>query len=408
MNRSMVEETRVSPLLHPQCLVDSPNAQRKAIRVLHIVESLDNQAIESWLLRVLSASRREYPFVNWTLFCVLVADGKLDQAAQRLGAEVIHSRYEVGDKIRFIRSLREVMKRGRYDILHCHHDIMSAAYLVASIGLPFKKRIVHSHNTSMSLPTPSRVKAELAREPMRQICLRMADQIVGISTEALQSLIGNGSVDPLHHRVVHYAVDTNRFSQASVERHEFRRKLGFSPTAKVLLFVGRMVEYKNPLFVIEILERLAQIDSDTVAVFVGSGDQENAVRELGERKDLNGRVRLLGFRDDVPELLLGSDVMIWPSLEEPMEGLGLGIIEAQAAGLPILMSRSVPEEAIVVSELVTVLPLAAGPEAWADRVSEILKQPHLDRIKSCVRVESSSFSMTAGVRNMMTLYEDTV
>jgi hypothetical protein len=50
---------------------------------------------------------------------------------------------------------------------------MSAAYLLASVGLAFKKRIVHLH-TSTSLPTPSRVKAELAREPMRQICLRPA------------------------------------------------------------------------------------------------------------------------------------------------------------------------------------------------------------------------------------------
>ena len=83
---------------------------------------------------------------------------------------------EIGDKIRFIRSLRAVMKVGNYDILHCHHDIMSAAYLAASAGLPFRKRIVHVHNTSLSLPTQNRVKAELVREPMRQMCLRMADQ----------------------------------------------------------------------------------------------------------------------------------------------------------------------------------------------------------------------------------------
>ena len=390
----------------PPDLAAPLESPKKTIRVLHVVESLDNQAIETWLLRVLRAASKDYPHIHWTFFCILRQNGRQDSTARELGAEVIHSRYEVGDKVRFVGGLREVMKRGGYDILHCHHDIMSAAYLVASIGLPFKKRIVHLHNTSMSLPTPSRLKSELAREPMRQICLRMADQIVGNSMGALESLTGRGEVDPVRDRVVPYAVDTNRFSKAAVERHEFRRQLGFSPTAKVLLFVGRMVEYKNPGFVFEILERLAQFDSDAVAIFAGSGDKENAIREMVNQKDLTARVRLLGFRDDVPELMLGADLLIWPSLEEPKEGLGLGIIEAQAAGLPILMSRSVPEEAIVVPELVTVLPLAAGPKAWANRVSEILKQPHLDRNKSRIKVESSSFSMTTGVRNIMTLYED--
>ena len=378
---------------------------KKTIRVLHVVESLDNQAVETWLLRVLRAASKDHPHVHWTFFCVLARNGRQDSAARELGAEVIHSRYEIGDKIRFVTGLRDVMKRGDYDVLHCHHDIMSAAYLLASIGLPFRKRIVHLHNTSTSLPTPSRVKAELAWEPMRQICLRMADQIVGISYNALKSLIGNGEVQPARDCVVHYAVDTKRFSQPSPGRQEFRRKLGFRPTAKVLLFVGRMVEYKNPGFVIEILERLGQIDSEAVAIFAGSGDQENLVMEMARQKNLDGRIRLLGFRDDVPELMLGADVLIWPSLEEPMEGLGLGIIEAQAAGLPIVMSRSVPEEAIVVPELIEVLPLAAAPDSWARSVHSMLIRALPNRQECLKLVESSSFSMSEGVASLMSLYD---
>src|SRR6267143_26123 len=205
-------------------------------RVLHVVENFNNQAVESWLLRLLAVASEDYPHIHWSFFCVLRKEGRFDLEAQRLGADVIHSRYEIGDKRRFLVSLREVMKQGRYDILHCHHDIMSAAYLAASAGLPFRKRIVHLHNTSLGLPTPSRFKADLAREPMRQMCLRMADQIVGISQEALESLLGNRERDPLRHQVVHYAVDTARFAAARPDRAEFRRALGLDPAAKILLF----------------------------------------------------------------------------------------------------------------------------------------------------------------------------
>jgi glycosyltransferase involved in cell wall biosynthesis len=378
---------------------------KKAISVLHVVENLNNQAVESWLLRVLAAAVEEYPHVHWTFFCVLGKTGRLDEVAHALGAEVIHSRYEFGDKLHFLSSLRKVMKQGRYDILHCHHDIMSAPYLLASVGLPIRKRIVHIHNTSVSLPTPSRTKAGLAREPMRQVCLRMADQIVGISSEALRSLIGNRQRDPKRHTVVHYAVDTARFAQARLDVTAFRESLGINPAARILLFVGRIVEYKNPCFVVKILKHLVEMHSNVVAVFAGIGNRASDLQEMAQREALAARVTLLGFREDVPELMLASDVLIWPSLEEPKEGLGLGIVEAQVAGLPILMSRSVPQEAIVVPELVKVLPLRAGAQAWADAVIEILKRPQLSRGESRTKVESSSFSMEAGVGNIMALYE---
>lgn len=379
----------------------------KPIRVLHVVESLDNQAVESWLLRVLSAARETYPHVSWTFFCVVPKAGKLDQVARELGAEVLQSRFEVGDKINFLRSLREVMKQGAYDVLHCHHDVMSAAYLAASVGLPFQKRIVHVHNTSLSLPTPSRIKQELIRDPMKRMCLRMADQIVGISKDALTSLVGSGQ-DQKRDRIVHYAVDTQRFGAPSDKLSSLRDELGISKETKVLLFVGRMVEYKNPAFVIEIMERLIENKVDVTALFSGNGDQEETVRGMVHDKQLANRVHLLGFRDDVPRLMQAADILIWPSHEEPKEGLGLGIVEAQAAGLPILMSRSAPEEAVVVEQLVDVLPLTAGAEAWADRTAEILQREPMDRREALAMVESSSFSMPAGVANLMALYEDVV
>jgi glycosyltransferase involved in cell wall biosynthesis len=233
----------------------------------------------------------------------------------------------------------------------------------------------------------------------------MADQIVGISSEALQSLIGNRQRDPKRHTVVHYAVDTERFAQARLDVTAFRKSLGINPAAKILLFVGRIVEYKNPRFVVEILKHLVEMHSNVVAVFAGSGNREDDLREMAQREALEARVNLLGFRDDVPELMLASDLLIWPSLEEPKEGLGLGIVEAQVAGLPILMSRSVPQEAIVVPELVKMLPLRAGAKSWADAVIEILKRPQVCRDESRTKVESSSFSMQAGVANIMALYE---
>lgn len=390
--------------MNESTLAQSGNGHKKKVRLLQVVENLDNRAVESWLFRVFRHSLELYPNFEWTFFCVLPQPGKFDSVAQQLGAKVIHSPYEIGDKLSFLRSLRKVMKDGEYDILHCHHDVMSAPYLISATGLPFSKRIIHIHNTAVSLPTPSRFKASLLREPMRRICLRMSDQIVGISTDALESLIGRRKRESYRHRVVHYGIDTAKFRQDLLDFAEFRKRFGFDPNSKVLLFAGRLVEYKNPRFVISMVEHLRKAGEEVVALLAGKGDQEPELRQMVKSKSLENCVRMVGFRDDVPSLMLNSDILIWPSVEDPKEGLGLGIVEAQAAGLPILMSRSVPDEAVVVPELVSVLPLAAGPQVWAEKALKIIRGSRPTRTEALREVEASSFSLADGVSNLMALY----
>ena len=374
------------------------------LRVLQIVENLEDRAVESWLLRTFLHAAQEEPRIHWTFFCVLPKAGEFDEVVRRAGGEVIHSRHAVGDKTAFLSSLRRVMKRGRYDVIHCHHDILSAAYILASVGLPIGRRIVHLHNTALALPTNNPLKKLLYHEPMRQVCLRLCDRIVGISKDALHSITGEGGEREGRDVVVHYGVETDRFRQSQVDRADFWRQLGLPPGAKILLFVGRMVDYKNPCFVVEMLERLRTLGENFAAVFVGGGELEAEVRRLAADKGLEARVRALGFRRDVPEFMRAGDVLIWPSLEEPKEGLGLGIVEAQAAGLPILMSRSVPDEAVVVPELSSVLPLAAGARRWAEEALRISRHVPLSREEALARVEASSFSMTRGVDNILALY----
>ena len=374
------------------------------MRVLQIVESLDNRAVESWLLRTFRKATVEYPNFEWTFFCVLPTPGEFDSLVRQAGGQVIHSRYPIHKKITFLRSLRRVMREGAYDIVHCHHDILSGAYILASLGLPFRRRIVHLHNTAVALPTPSRLKKFLYHYPMRQLCLLAADRVVGISNEALESITGaKRKVD--RDVVVNYGVDTEPFAADNADCSAIRLELGISPTSKMLLFIGRMVEYKNPLFVLDVLRCLQATHPEFVAVFVGKGPLESEVKRIAKAENVSEKVRVLGFRTDVPALMHAADVCIWPSLESPKEGLGLGVVEAQAAALPILISRSVPREAIVITDLVRVLPLAAGAEKWAAELYQLSVATRPSKAEALARIESSSFSMAAGVANIMALYQ---
>jgi glycosyltransferase involved in cell wall biosynthesis len=373
-------------------------------RILHIVESLGKKAIETWLLRILTAAVELHPEVKWSVFCSEGRAEALDRQYRDIGVEVFHSRYAISDRVRFVSGLRSHLKRGRYDTIHCHHDVMSAAYLIAALGLRIPRRIVHIHNTGMHLPTPSRIKHWLFLEPMRQICLRQATHLVGISTEALDSMLAGRAPRDDRDRVVYYGLETGHFHRPPPDALEFRRSLVLRDDAKVLLFAGRMVDYKNPFFVVEMLEKLRQETPMVAAIFAGAGPLEGAVVELAKSKGLEDRVRILGWRDDLPLLMQGCDLLVWPGLETPKEGLGLGVVEAQAAGLPILMSRSVPRDAIVMPPMVDILPLSAGPDAWAGRAQEILSRPRIGHGEALRQVEMSPFSLENGVRSVMALY----
>lgn len=390
-------------LSHPTSSL-AGNRPSGSIRILQIVENLNTGAVENWLCRMFAAASVKYPDYHWTFFCTLGKPGRLDNKVRQLGGEVIYSQHPIGRKRAFFSGLRTTLKEGHYDVVHCHHDFVSAIYLWASFGIPIRKRIVHVHNTDEGIPTPSALKQFLLKEPMRQTCLRFADNVVGISKETLLRFTHNSSPKSERDRVVYYGIDSSPFHQQVCTREQFRLSLGFCPDAKVLLFTGRMTSIKNPLFVVEVVEELAKTDPKFVAVFAGTGPLESSVRKLAEQKQIADRIRVLGWRDDTAAIMRLSDVLVFPRLEEPKEGLGLVLVEAQAAGLPVLASPSITEDVQILPELFEILPLAAGPGSWATAVQRIVSQPRFGQKTFLSKVESSPFGLEQGLSNLMALY----
>lgn len=374
-------------------------------RVLHIIESFNGQATETWLYQIMCHIKESGEKVDWTFYVTLGRSGIMDDAVREVGGKIIYSPCTIHQKARFIKALRMEISAGGYDILHSHHDVMSAIYIFASAGLHLDKRIVHVHNTSLALPTSSVLKKALALEPMRLACLNWADRIVGVSSAALDAFLKGKVRKPGRDLVIHCGIDTAPLHRKPPVRQQFLRSHGFPDDARVLLFVGRMISYKNPLFVIDVLECLSRSHTEFCAVFAGAGPLVSEVNRIADSRCLGDKVRALGWHDDVPALMQACDLLIWPGLEDVKEGLGLAVVEAQAAGLPVLMSLNVPEDAIVLPELVSVLPLAAGASTWAEKVACMLNGVYPDREVSLATIEASSFFISQSAANILTLYE---
>jgi glycosyltransferase involved in cell wall biosynthesis len=373
-------------------------------RVLHVVESLNRGAVENWLLRMLRHARRRDIDVDWTFYCALDARGELEQEARALRARVVCSPVPLARKTHFIRALRRELRRGNYNVLHCHHDLVSAVYLLAAAGLPVDRRIVHVHNADEALPTPARFKQHLYREPMRRMCLSMADQIIGNSNHTLDTFLAGRSRRPGRDAVHYYGVDSTPFENVIGDRAAFRRQLGLPEDALILLFAGRLVPEKNPVFAADVLSELQHMNSQAVAVFAGAGSEERAVLSRARELGVSNSVRLLGWRKDLPDIMACSDWFILAHPEQPKEGFGLAVVEAQLAGLRMLLSRGIPNDPLLPSASFRRLPLSAGPRAWAEAAIDLSRGTIPSRSSALAGLRASASDMDRALNALVSFH----
>jgi glycosyltransferase EpsF len=263
---------------------------------------------------------------------------------------------------------------------------------------------VHVHNADENLPTPNRVKQRLRRGPIRGICLALADRIVGISNHTLDTFLAGHQSRPGRDIVHYYGIDPTPFVNVTADRAGFRRRLGLPEDALILLFAGRVVPEKNPVFVVDVLAELHRLEPRAVAIFAGAGSLEPAVLDRARELGVEDAVRMLGWRDDLPEIMSCGDWFILPRPEHPMEGFGLAVVEAQLAGMRILLSEGIADDPLLPTASFCRLPLADGPKVWAEAAMSLLSNSKPSPTAALAALRKSSMDMDRALNGLMGLY----
>lgn len=375
-----------------------------APKVLHVVGMLDRWSVEAWLLQMLAHAQARGEALDWSFYCAFGLPGSRDDEARSLGAGVVTSPVQIGEKLAFARALRAELERGRYDVLHCHHDLISGVYLAASVGLPIGARLVHVHNLDGSVLTPNPLKQSVLRPTLRRTCFSLADRIIANSDHALDAFLAGRRRDPARHIVHPIGLDPGPFASARADRDGFRHDLGLAPETPILLFAGRMTPEKNPVFAVDVLAALRRRVPGAVAVFAGDGDLADPVRARAAALGQDGAVRLIGWRDDVAEVMSACDWFILPHPHEPMEGFGIAVVEAQLAGLRLLLSLGVSDAPILPAAAWRRLSLDAGPDAWADAADELWRTAPPSRDAAMAAFNASPMNLDRALDHLMALH----
>lgn len=174
-------------------------------------------------------------------------------------------------------------------------------------------------------------------------------------------------------QVLNNAIDAKAYRYNPQVRAEQRRKYGIAEGELLLGHVGRFNYPKNHGFLIDVFEAVQKRTAARL-MLVGDGSFRKEIEEKVGRLGLTDKVIFTGVRDDVADLLQAMDVFVFPSI---YEGLPVTVIEAQASGLPCLISTQVPAECMI-TDLARRAPLGDSSEKWADQILDIMQMVRRD------------------------------
>jgi glycosyltransferase involved in cell wall biosynthesis len=377
----------------------------RPIRVLHVLNHLAHGGVETWLMHVLhhiDRKRFHFDFMLRSNRHQLHTD-----EAKSYGCRIIpgfQPEYSLWKQSQaFLHALKTY---GPYDIVHAHIRHFSGYILglAAIAGVPVRIAHIHSDLSREYAFQTSGVMRAIYRRFMQQCIYQFASRSLAVSQIAALSIFGSKWANNPHQQILYCGIDLKPF-HASVIPRAMREELGIAPDTLVVGHVGRFVEQKNHTFLIDILAELVQMRTNTLLLLIGDGTLKPAIQKKVEELHLEKHVSFLGERSDVPRLLLGAvDVLVLPSL---FEGLPLTLVEAQAAGLPIVLSDVVARETDVVPSLMVRVGLNESPGAWARHVLALGTQPRsLSQDEALLAIEQSPLNIAMSVSHLMQQYEE--
>ena len=381
-------------------------------RILQVFSILGMGGAETWLmalLRYLDRTKRDLPYRVQIDIC-LTGGGKgvFDDEAASLGAKLFYLNYRRSKLPNFIIEFRSILAKGRYHAIHDHQDYTAGLHFLFGIGYLPPVRIAHIHNPLIHLESyytsyTRRITAQVGK----RLLARTATHITGTSRQIISEYGFDESVfNRVNRRAIHCGFDVTKFlGDYDMVHNEICHEFRWEKTAKIILFVGRLnsnLNQKNPGFALEVAKACIGKDPEVRLLLVGDGmdvkvELENKVSLWG----LQDSIRLLGPRSDVPRLMSGSNLFLFPSVGE---GLGMVAVEAQATGLRVLASDAVPSECEAVSGMVVFKPLDAGPSAWADEALRLLGLTRPDLSACNAMVRRGPFSIENSAASLLNIY----
>ena len=334
-------------------------------RLLCIVSAMNTGGAETFLMKMYRAIDREQYQMD---FLVNSESNFYEKEILELGGRI----YTVPAKSQSISGWYRETKRVvhdngyRYVIRVCEHSLATLDLLVAKQG-GADHLIMRSSNAGSGRKLSTSLHRMFQFLPITVPTVKLAP-----STEAAEYTFGKGCVARGEVTLLHNAIDTTVYRFDPAGRERIREELGLKGKL-VVGHVGRFNQQKNHAFMLDVFSVLLKKEPNARLVLVGKGELEEPIRQKVHALGIEPYVVFTGVRKDIPQILSAFDVFLFPSL---YEGMPNTVIEAQATGLPCVISDTITAEANITG-LVNYLPLGDA-DRWAEAVLHAVCPERMD------------------------------
>ena len=321
------------------------------IRVLHVITGLSSGGAESFIMnmyRNIDHDKVQFDFL------LRSNDNRFADELKDNGSRVYYTASFPKHAVKNALEVKRFFQLHAYDIVHVHGNAllyMTALEEAKRVGVPC--RIMHSHNSSMA-----NLKALPIHNFNKKRIHSLATDCFACSDEAGKWMFDSD------YRVIHNAVDTQKFRFDEKARNELRAEWSIPKDALVIGHIGRFWNQKNHPFLIKVFKKVQEVNPDAYLVLIGDGGNKTDIEKMVSDLNLDNRVVFAGVRADVHKALSAFDVFAFPSI---YEGLSVVVMESQANGLPVICSEATSTEALF-SEASVQISLEKGVEVWRDAI----------------------------------------
>ncbi len=366
---------------------ESPGPDRR-IRVMQLLPTLEIGGMETM---VATLAARLDPDRFEVSVCCFDGLGPLGDELRERGISVLLETRRPGIDWRYPLRLGRRLREERIDVLHAHN---ATAFFYGTLAAR-RSRSAGSVFTEHDREHPDRVRVRLTH----RLVSRWTTRTVAVSERLGRTLAEGEGFSPRRLETIHNGVDPQAFA-GQVDREEAERLLGLEPGRPTIGVVAGLKPVKNHPVLLRAFKNVRGKIADCRLLFVGDGPQAQELRELTHELGISSDVHFLGFRRDIGAILPACDLV---TLASRSEGFPLAILEAMAAGLPVVATDvGAVSEAVIAGQTGLLVP-PGDVEALAEALASVLGAP--DRAREMGRLGRERFEERFTIDRMVRGYE---
>lgn len=358
------------------------------VKVLQVYPQMNNAGTERVIMSLFENINKE----NIKMDFLINKQGELDDKIKKLGGNIY--KIESEDKKEYYKNLLKLFNKNKYDVIHVHIHGKMDIVLKAAKEAGIKTRIAHSHISREGIYRILKIKKIFFILSI----LQNANVFLACSKNAAKWLFSFKWKKTI---ILHNAINIEKFKFNENIRIKKRKELNISDK-KVIINVARLTKQKNYKKFIKIVRDLVKYNKNIIALIIGEGPMKKQIEDWVKRYNISDNVRLLGKREDVNELLMASDLFLFPSL---YEGLGISLVEAQCTGMNCVCSNKIPEEANLNIGLLKRIDIYKPAKSWKKEVSKKIEES-INRQQKFTEVQKSNYNIKKEVLKLEKIYTE--